>query len=163
VCKSKCLHVGTSQNGKNTPTPPVFSQEWQAKDLQDTELGSVYGKPKVVMSEDLHVGMLRKERQNVPIGSGSPPQTCGGAPIRTSRPGRDLPPTSARLRSERPSVPIGSGSPLQTWGASIGTSKIGVGVHLRDRRCGRGVLARRPSWSGEFKGHGSARVNACQA
>jgi hypothetical protein len=32
------------QNGKNTPTPPVFSQEWQAKELEDTELGSMYGR-----------------------------------------------------------------------------------------------------------------------
>jgi hypothetical protein len=31
------------RNGKNTPAPPVFSQEWQAKGLRDTELGSVYG------------------------------------------------------------------------------------------------------------------------
>jgi hypothetical protein len=24
------------QNGKNSPTPPLFSQEWQTQDLRDT-------------------------------------------------------------------------------------------------------------------------------
>ena len=37
------LVSGEFRNGKNTPTPPVFSEEWHAKDLRDTELGRVYG------------------------------------------------------------------------------------------------------------------------
>ena len=41
------------------------------------------------------------ERLNVPTISGSPLQICAGAPIETSRPGRDLrPTTAAELRSE---------------------------------------------------------------
>jgi hypothetical protein len=35
--------------------PPVFSEQWQTKELRDTELGRVYGKPKVGTSEGLNV------------------------------------------------------------------------------------------------------------
>jgi hypothetical protein len=53
------------QNGKNTPTPRQFSypsaslgtSEWQAKDLQATELGRLYGEWEVGRED---VGMSRQ-------------------------------------------------------------------------------------------------------
>jgi hypothetical protein len=39
--------LGVNQNGKNTPTPRQSLYEWQAKELEDTELGRVYGEWKV--------------------------------------------------------------------------------------------------------------------
>ena len=35
---------GQDQNGKKGGIPRLFSYEWQTKDLEDTELGRVYGK-----------------------------------------------------------------------------------------------------------------------
>ena len=64
---------GRFQSGKSWYTPRQFSQEWQAKDLEDTDLGREYGTWKSAWrrkKKDENRGGIGASRQNDGIAGG---------------------------------------------------------------------------------------------